>query len=54
MVWMWCVTGQCSAQLDTAYLHWLETVVMEPWCVAHCLDTFTELRQVNSIPQFIH
>ena len=21
MVWMWCVTGQCSGQLDTAYLH---------------------------------
>ena len=26
----------------------------EPRWVAHCLDSFTEQRQENSIPQFIH
>ena len=44
MVWVWCVTGQCSEQLDTAYLHWPETVVMEPWWVAQWRTVWTASR----------
>ena len=46
MVWMWCVTGQCSGQLDTAYLHWPKTGdgAMVGGAVAHCPDSFTEQR----------